>query len=157
MKNLKLQVMVETELDSQEQDACQAMEEALATAVELEELPPVECAVRLVDDATIQELNRDFRQLDRATDVLSFPLWEPDEEWILDEGETHVLLGDLVISTPQARRQAKEYGHSFRRELSFLAVHGLLHLLGYDHQTPAEEQRMFRRQEEILERCGLPR
>lgn len=157
MENLRLQVTVETDLHSQENDACKVMKDVLATAVEIEELPPVECAIRLVDDATIQELNRDFRQRDQATDVLSFPLWEPDEEWILDEEETHVMLGDLVISIPQARRQAIEYGHSLTRELSFLAVHGLLHLLGYDHQTPAEEKRMFARQEEILERCGLQR
>jgi probable rRNA maturation factor len=105
----------------------------------------------------MQEINREYRQIDRPTDVLSFPLYEPEEEFVLEEEEEFVTLGDIVISMPQAQLQAKEYGHSLQREVAFLAVHGFLHLLGYDHETEEEEKEMFARQEEILKQTGLVR
>jgi probable rRNA maturation factor len=95
--------------------------------------------------------------VDRPTDVLSFPLWEPDEEWVIDEEEERVALGDIVISLPKAKEQAEAYGHSLNREVGFLAVHGFLHLLGYDHETKEEEKEMFAKQEEILSLVGLHR
>ena len=116
-----------------------------------------EVSLTLVDDARIHELNREYRGVDRPTDVLSFALQEEteDEPEILDYEDD--LLGDIIISVERARAQAIEYGHSFERELSFLAVHGCLHLLGYDHLEPEEEKVMFGKQEDILNALGIRR
>jgi probable rRNA maturation factor len=154
---LKIDLNVETDVTQEEQEALRWMEKALHAAAEAEKLPPVELSVTIVDNAAIHALNKKWRQVDRPTDVLSFPLWEPDEEWVMEEGEEAVSLGDLVISIEKAKEQAEEFGHSLKRELGFLAVHGFLHLLGYDHETKEQEEEMFSRQEEILSRIGLKR
>ena len=115
-----------------------------------------EVIVTLVDDDRIHELNAEFRNVDRATDVLSFPLidFEGGEECPFNDPE--MMLGDIVISLERAREQAEEYGHSFERETAFLCVHSMLHLLGYDHVNGGEEEAdMRRRQTEILEAMGL--
>ena len=117
----------------------------LEKAAESEGISDKEVAVTFVDNERIKELNRQFRNKDKSTDVLSFPLDEEDS------------LGDIIISIPKAREQAEEYGHSFERELGFLTVHGFLHLVGYDHETEAEEKEMFARQEQILQQFGLIR
>ena len=114
---------------------------------------PVEVSVTLVDNEAIHAMNRESRGVDRPTDVLSFPMFDED----FDNGELCVL-GDIVLSTEQASIQAKEYGHSLKREIAFLTVHSMLHLLGYDHETsPEDEADMFRRQEEILTKMGIGR
>ena len=120
-----------------------------------------EISVTLTDNEGIHELNRDFRGIDRPTDVLSFPLFDgefPDAE-IDEDGEKRKLpLGDIVISLEKALEQSLEYDHSFEREIAFLCVHSVLHLLGYDHeQSETEEKDMFRRQDEILNKCGFKR
>ena len=110
-----------------------------------------EVDVSLVDDTTIHQINRDYRKVDRVTDVISFA-FEDDEEpthQIHGEGIPQ-MLGEIFISIPQALRQAKEIGNSEEREISFLFVHGLLHLLGYDHMKPKDEAIMFPLQEKIL-------
>ncbi|MDQ0174179.1 rRNA maturation RNase YbeY [Bacillus chungangensis] len=137
----------------------QPLEALLQTAAEYEKLEhDAEISVTFVTNATIQALNRDYRQYDRVTDVLSFAMEE------LGEGEIEILgieeprmLGDIVISLPKAEEQAIEYGHSLQRELGFLALHGFLHLLGYDHMTEEEEAIMFTKQKEILSIYGLER
>ncbi|MBQ7355168.1 MAG: rRNA maturation RNase YbeY [Clostridia bacterium] len=114
---------------------------------------PAEVSVTLVDNAAIHILNRDSRGVDRPTDVLSFPLFDED----FGDGE-FCALGDIVLSMERAAEQAKEYGHSLKREVAFLTVHSMLHLLGYDHETsPEDEADMFIRQEEILEKMGIGR
>jgi len=115
-----------------------------------------EISVSFVDDEEIHELNRIYRNVDRPTDVLSFSLVEGDEIFPSLEGELEPL-GDIVVSIPTAIRQARDYGHSFERELAFLLVHGFLHLIGYDHQDEASEREMFGLQEEILNGLGLSR
>ena len=115
-----------------------------------------EVSVTFTDDAGIRELNRSFRNIDSATDVLSFPLFdfEGSEEPAVDELEN--MLGDIVISLERAEAQAEEYGHSFEREVAFLTVHSMLHLLGYDHVNSEEEELdMRRRQTAIMEMLGL--
>ena len=109
----------------------------------------------IVPDGRMRELNRDHRGIDRVTDVLSFPLTDQDgAEFVLPPSEpTH--LGDVVVALEQARRQASLYEHSFERELAYLAAHGILHLLGYDHEDEAERLHMRAREEEIL--AELPR
>ena len=127
---------------------------AIRAALEYEGFErPAEVSVTLVDNAAIHVLNREQRGVDRPTDVLSFPLFDDD----FDNGE-FCALGDIVLSMERAAEQAKEYGHSLKREVAFLTVHSMLHLLGYDHETsPEDEADMFRRQEEILEKMGISR
>lgn len=112
-----------------------------------------ELSVTFVTDERIHELNRDYRDKDQPTDVLSFALNEGDEQ-ISDEGMPD-LLGDIVISIPRAKSQAIEYGHDYQRELCFLAVHGFLHLIGHDHDSNENEVAMFKKQEDILSEHGL--
>lgn len=140
-----------------------------------------EVSVTFTDNEGIKELNRDFRNIDRETDVLSFPLFENIEQAyesccdgsesadtdieidVVDNTEDEkkskkLPLGDIVVSLEKAMSQAEEYGHSFERELAFLCVHSVLHLLGYDHETSEEdEKQMFAKQEEILHSIGLER
>lgn len=113
-------------------------------------------SVTLTDNEGIRALNREYRGIDRETDVLSFPLleFEGGEEPPADEPE--VMLGDIVLSLEKTEAQAEEFGHSFEREAAFLCVHSMLHLLGYDHvDSEAEDMEMRRRQREILECMGL--
>lgn len=113
-----------------------------------------EISVTFTDNESIRELNREYRDIDRETDVLSFPMEDMDE---LD-GDGDVVLGDVVISLEKAKEQAEEYGHSLEREISFLCVHSCLHLLGYDHETSEEDEKeMFGKQEEILKKIGQER
>ncbi|KGP73160.1 rRNA maturation RNase YbeY [Pontibacillus yanchengensis] len=117
-----------------------------------------EISVSFVDNKEIQIINRNYRQKDEPTDVISFAMQEEgeDEMKIIGE-EMPVLLGDIVISIDRAKEQAEEYNHSLERELGFLALHGFLHLLGYDHQSKEDESNMFTRQEDILNEFGLKR
>ena len=128
-----------------------------------------EMAVTFVSNARSHELNLEYRDTDRPTDVISLE-YKPeldiavDEEDLLDHPELTEMLedfdayiGELFISVDKAREQAEEYGHSFEREMGFLAVHGFLHINGYDHYTPEEEVEMFGLQEEILTAYGLTR
>lgn len=129
------------------------IERVVAEALKGREFPgEPEVSLLLVDDEKMAELNRRYRGVDGPTDVLSFPMLEGEE--ISGAGE-EFLLGDIVISAPRALAQAEMYGHSLERELAFLTAHGMLHLLGYDHQTPDDEAEMRQRQREILARVGL--
>ncbi len=111
-----------------------------------------EIDVSLVDDETIHEINRDYRGVDRVTDVISFAFNDDkDPKNMINGDDAHVMLGEILISLPQAIRQAKEIGNSKERELSFLFTHGLLHLLGYDHMKKEDEEIMFPLQEKILD------
>ena len=105
----------------------------------------------IVDEEKIQEINRDYRNKDSVTDVISFAL-EDDDTFI----ETDMrILGDIYICLKRCKDQSIEYGHSFLRELSFLTIHGLLHLLGYDHMNEDDEKVMFKLQEMILSEYGI--
>ena len=106
-----------------------------------------EISVTFVRSAAIHKINRDYRGIDRPTDVISFAI--NDSPDLIDDGEKD--LGDLFININYARRQAKEYGHSLKREVCFLFTHGLLHCLGYDHMKPEDEKVMFALQEKILD------
>lgn len=122
----------------------------------------------VTDSAAIQEMNRDFRGIDAPTDVLSFPMidfFKPadfsgiskDDPECFDPDTGELTLGDIVINAERVRQQAEEYGHSHLREFSFLIVHSVLHLLGFDHETDTEESEMFSLQEEILDSLGIKR
>ena len=157
------------------------LHEVIEAAAKYLNLPEgIELDLSIVSNEEIQVLNRDYRGLDKPTDVLSFALTEVTSEFDVDFAhldlteeaeETEDLeetefeeeeaipqhLGDISISYPRAQEQAQDYGHSLDRELAFLAVHGFLHLNGYDHQTEEEAQEMFRIQEEVLTTYGLTR
>ncbi|HEY8418558.1 MAG TPA: rRNA maturation RNase YbeY, partial [Limnochordales bacterium] len=139
------------------------LEAVARAALAAEGMPDhAEVAVTLVDDEEIRVLNRDYRGKDVPTDVLSFPLWEPQE---IADIRTHperyperpLLVGDVVISVDTAVRQAEEYGHGLERELAYLCVHGVLHLLGYDHEDETARAAMRAREEAILTELGLVR
>lgn len=115
-----------------------------------------EVSVTFVSDEDIHALNLEYRGVDKPTDVLSFAQREGEDQFSFP-AELLELLGDIVISMPTALRQAQEYGHSLRREVAFLLVHGFLHLLGYDHQDEATEQEMTHIQETVLDKLGLSR
>ena len=104
-----------------------------------------------VDDEEIQRINREYRKIDRVTDVISFALCDDPDNEMVDE------LGDIFIDLDQAFRQADDYGHSITREVAFLAVHGYLHLCGYDHMTKEDEEIMFKKQDEILNKAKITR
>lgn len=110
-------------------------------------------SVVFVDDDEIHNINKEYRKIDRITDVISFAF----EDYEDIEYNDIRMLGDIYICIPQMKRQAIDYGHSEKRELSFLAVHGLLHLLGYDHMEPEDEKEMFSLQELILDGEGIKR
>lgn len=157
MKNSK--VSVEWEVD-----AVPALEEymqaSLLATLQYEGVD-FDCEVEalVVDGEAIREMNRDYREIDRVTDVLSFPLYENATQAKEDRfaGES-VLLGNMVICLERAKEQAEEYGHSLQREICFLTVHSVLHLLGYDHELgQREESEMFAKQTEILEKMGVKR
>ena len=140
------------------------LRKAIRTALAAEGVAfPCEVDVLLTSDLGIHQINRDMRQVDRPTDVLSFPEFDlspgilpgPEDA---DPGTGLVPLGDMVISMERVQAQAKEYGHSNRRELAYLTVHSVLHLLGYDHLDEGPQKaRMRGREEEIMAELGLPR
>ena len=113
--------------------------------------------VTLVDDDEIRRLNNEYRRIDTVTDVLSFPMGENGQYDINPENGAY-LLGDIVLSVPRARDQSEQFGHTFQRELGYLVVHSMLHLLGYDHVDGGlEALRMREREEAIMTSIGLPR
>lgn len=140
--------------------------EVIEGVLDFEEFPyEAELSLTLVTEEAIRDLNRTYRRIDKATDVLSFPLLEypapgdfsrideEDDNFNPDSGE--IMLGDIVISEPRVRAQAAAYGHSEKREYAFLIVHSMLHLLGYDHETAAQETVMKEKQDQILGRLEI--
>lgn len=132
----------------------ETVERVLEKAIEKEKLENVEFNVIIVSNEYIHELNKNYRDIDRETDVITFAL-EDDKTMVTPE-EVRIL-GDIYISIDKAISQSEEYGHSLLRELSFLAVHGFYHLLGYDHMTEEDEKIMFSKQEEVLIEYGITR
>ena len=147
----KVEIFVQVDEDIKE---LETVEKVLYSAIKKEKLDNVSFNVIIVDNEYIHELNKIYRHIDRETDVITFAL--EDEDTIVLPKEERIL-GDIYISIEKVRSQAEEYHHSLLRELSFLAVHGFYHLLGYDHQTKEEEEIMFAKQEEVLDENGIRR
>ena len=117
-----------------------------------------EVSVTFVDNEGIRAINKEYRDIDRETDVLSFPMTNDGEDFTVDPETGCYMLGDIVLSLEKAITQAEEYGHSFKREVAFLTVHSMLHLLGYDHERSEEEEReMFGKQDIVLDTMGMGR
>lgn len=134
------------------------VEQVLQHAADEEKIAAAEVSVTFVTNEMIRGINREYRGKDQSTDVISFAMEE------MGDGELEIvgsleprILGDIIISLDRTKEQAADYGHSFERELGFLAVHGFLHLLGYDHMNKEDEKKMFSKQEEILSSLGITR
>ncbi len=116
-------------------------------------------SITLTNSEKIRELNRQFRNIDKETDVLSFPMFEPNEieEMKTQNYKEDEVLGDIVISINKVEEQAKEYGHSFERELSYMCVHSFYHLMGYDHMIESDKDIMRAKEDEILNKLHITR
>lgn len=134
------------------------IEKLLNFAKQQEEISEdAELSITFVDKSEIQEINKMYRDKDKVTDVISFALEEDEPDIDMSEFDIPRVLGDIIICTDIAQEQSESYGHSFERELGFLALHGFLHLLGYDHMNEEDEKEMFGRQDAILNAYGLTR
>ena len=133
-----------------------AVKLAAEKVAELYGLKNAEVSVTLTDDEHIHKLNREYRGVDRPTDVLSFALTESDEPTVEGGPETEIL-GDLILSVERVAAQAEEYGHSLKREAAFLTLHGMLHLLGYDHIKDEDREEMEAEQRTVMDALGISR
>ena len=147
----KIEIFVQV---GEEIDELETVEKVLYSAMDKEKLDNVSFNLIVVDNKYIHELNKTYRNIDRETDVITFAL--EDDDTVINGSDERVL-GDIYISLDKAKSQAEEYDHSLLRELSFLAVHGFYHLLGYDHMTEEDEKVMFGKQKEVLEEYGITR
>ncbi|MDT3995545.1 rRNA maturation RNase YbeY [Mammaliicoccus sp. H-M34] len=139
-----------------DEDTKNQIESLLTFAAKKENITQeAELSISFVDEEEIQAINRDYRDKDKVTDVISFSLEEDEPE--IEGLDIPRVLGDIIICLEVAKEQADSYNHSLSRELGFLALHGFLHLLGYDHMTEVDEKEMFSRQDEILDEFGLTR
>lgn len=137
--------------ESQRDPLAVLLEQGISAAIVQAKGPEdAQVCLTLTNDARIRELNRTYREVDRPTDVLSFALQEQVEEEPDIFGFEDSVLGDIIISVERAREQALEYGHSFQREIVYLAVHGTLHLLGFNHETEAEKKAMRQKEEAVM-------
>jgi probable rRNA maturation factor len=157
IENLQVKVEVTKKLN-------ELMEKAIKACLDVENFSiPCEVNVMLVDNDRIKQINSEYRNMDKPTDVLSFPIVDMYEGKInSDEGDYNLdddvmILGDIIISLEKAKEQSVEYGHSFERELAFLLTHGVFHLLGYDHDTEEREKIMFQKQDAVLGMLNLER
>ncbi|MCY9344302.1 rRNA maturation RNase YbeY [Bacillus inaquosorum] len=156
---MSLLIDIVDETGSVSEEMLKEVENLLQFAAEREGVQDqAEVSVTIVTNEDIQQINKDYRGKDAPTDVISFALEEEGEGEVEIVGaEMPPVLGDIIISADRTREQAEEYNHSFKRELGFLAVHGFLHLLGYDHMTKEEEEEMFTKQKDLLDAYGLKR
>lgn len=111
--------------------------------------------VTLTNPENIRNINKKYRQIDNPTDVLSFPMYEKEEISEVKQQKYEAILGDIVISIPKVEEQAEEYGHSFKRELSYMVVHGFYHLMGFDHMKEEEKAEMREKEENILGKLNI--
>ena len=147
-----MNIEVFNEIDDKAEEIT-GLQEFLEKVCTDEKLDNVMFNVIIVNNEMIHKINKEYRNIDRETDVISFAL---EDDKTFNRSDIRIL-GDIYISIDKARSQSVEYGHSLKRELYFLAVHGLLHLLGYDHMKEEDEKVMFGKQEEILSRYGINR
>ncbi|WP_258729526.1 rRNA maturation RNase YbeY [Bacillus atrophaeus] len=156
---MSLLIDIIDETESVAEEMLKEIEKLLQFAAEREGVQDqAEVSVTIVTNDEIQQINKEYRGKDTPTDVISFALEEEGEGEVEIVGaEMPPVLGDIIISADRTKEQAEEYGHSFLRELGFLAVHGFLHLLGYDHMTKEQEEEMFTKQKDLLDNYGLTR
>ena len=158
-----IRLVLNEEAEALSAEILETVEQCITQTLLAEEFPlDAEISFSITDNDGIRTLNREQRNIDRETDVLSFPMLSVEEGVLIVEDsdivDDCVFLGDIVISLPKAKEQAEAYGHSFLREIGFLTVHSVLHLLGYDHELGEEEEKeMFAKQEAVLADLSLTR
>ena len=135
------------------------IEKVVSTVLEMEQIKKkLDVYITLTNNENIRKINAEHRQIDKATDVLSFPMFDRTEiDSLKVEDDMEDILGDIIVSVEKVREQAEEYGHSVEREVAFLSVHGYLHLCGFDHMTPEDEEVMFKKQDDILHAANIER
>ncbi len=148
----RLKLLIDYDREEEERPWTPALQKAMEVALRLEgkNSEDYEISLSFVDDAEIRALNRDYRGVDKVTDVLSFPM---DEDFPV----LPVMLGDIVINLEQAKRQGEDYGHGLARELVYLVVHSMFHLLGYDHEELEDKKKMRQREEAVMQELDLSR
>lgn len=161
------QIIISSEVEGVETpELCQHITRCIQGALDAEGIDvPCEVSVLITDNAGIRKINREYRDVDRETDVLSFPMFEfipgefpEDVSALLDPGSELLPLGDMALSVEKIKAQAEEFGHSEEREIGYLTVHSVLHLLGYDHLDEGEMKRQMRaREDAIMEVLDIPR
>jgi probable rRNA maturation factor len=162
MKNrVQLYLEDETGFFDSHNDILQDVHRVIEACLNEEAVPyDVEISLTVVDRSEIQQINKEYRQINKPTDVLSFPQIEPKSngEIVWDEVDCHqVMLGDIVLCDEKAIEQADEYGHALKREVCFLIAHSMFHLLGYDHMNEQEEKMMIDKQEHVLNLLNISR
>lgn len=148
---MKIEIFNET--DHNIEDYLLELKSFLKKFIDDEKIGSGEFNIIIVDNKEIRRINKEYRYIDRETDVISFAL-EDNKSFVI---KNYRVLGDIYISIDKVLQQAREYEHSFKRELFFLSLHGLLHLLGYDHIKKEDEVIMFKKQEEVLNKYGILR
>jgi len=160
-ENMKKVVEIEYDQMEVQKENNETVKQVLKKCFEVEGLMQTKLYVNVIftDLAGIQSINNTYRNIDKPTDVLSFPMFEPAEIEVLKREENCVeeVLGDIVIATEKVEEQAKEYGHSFQRELAYLLVHGFYHLMGYDHIQEEDKKKMRPKEEFVLEQLKITR
>lgn len=160
---MKLQIQNKQRKFSVSKEIKEGIKKIILSALEEEGISfSVEISMVLINNPDIRKLNKEYRAIDKETDVLSFPIYTKREiKSLVQKPKTHgkevILLGDIIISLEKVQEQSIEYGHSFERELNYLIIHGILHLLGYDHIKKSDKQKMREKEELILQRNGYER
>lgn len=155
MNNLDIKVLWEVE---QEENIESLINAVVRKALEIQEVTAdVELSIVITDNNSIRRINKEFRDKDMPTDVLSFPGYEPEEIEEVKKSEELMVIGDIIISKEKVIEQSKEYENTFEREFAYLLVHGILHLLGYDHMEESEKTVMRENEEKILSELNLSR
>ena len=155
MNNLDIEIMWEVE---EEKNIENLVHTVVKKALQMQNVTAdVELSVVITDNENIQKINKEFRDKDMPTDVLSFPGYEPEEIEVVKNAEDLMVIGDIIISKEKVIEQAKEYENTFEREFAYLLVHGVLHLLGYDHMEEDEKAVMRENEEKILGAINLSR
>lgn len=146
---------------TKESNEDEIINKVVQTVLDLEDIKhDLNIYITLTNNEEIHKINKEYREVDRPTDVLSFPMYEREEIANLREekvDDIEEILGDIIISIPKVKEQAEEYGHSYERELAYLTTHGMLHLLGYDHMIEEEKVIMREHEEKVLEKLNIHR
>ena len=155
MNNLSIDILWEVD---EEKDIEELINRVTKKALEMQDVTAdVELSVVITDNDSIQAINQEFRDKDMPTDVLSFPGYEPEDIDVVKNADDLMVIGDIIISREKVIEQAEEYGNTFEREFAYLLVHGILHLLGYDHMQDDEKAVMREQEEKILAELNLSR
>ena len=157
MENLEVEFLNIEE----KEEYVQAIEKVINKCFEIEKLEnkKIYVSIILTNDEEIKKINNEYRKIDKATDVLSFPMFEKTEVEKIQNSNAKIkdVLGDIIISIPKVKKQAKEYGHSFERELAYMVVHGFYHLMGYDHIEEKDKKEMRPKEENVLQILNIGR